>query len=127
MPLRLGGADYLAVRAPDGSPIAKCLIAYAPGELSAEIGELAVRDDVQGMGIGTWLIRAAGKRIQARGMQWAVLGVEVEDVRRRVLYERLGYELFGHEDASWEVEGEYGRVWMYETKVLMLGREVHDL
>jgi GNAT superfamily N-acetyltransferase len=119
-----GQADYLAVRAPDGSPIAKCVIEYSPSESSAEIAQLAVRDDLQGIGVGTLLIRSAEQRIQVRGVRWAILGVEAGDERPRCLYERLGYQLFGREDASWEVEGEDGRVWMHETEVLMLRREV---
>ncbi len=45
-----GAADYLAVRAPDGSPLAIGLIDYAIGENAAEIGQLAVQPQLQGMG-----------------------------------------------------------------------------
>jgi|GEM_PF-3529265 len=54
-----GAADYLAVRAPDGSPLAIGLIDYAIGENAAEIGQLAVQPQLQGMGLGTHLIARA--------------------------------------------------------------------
>jgi len=46
-----GEVEYLAVRAPDGSPIAKCVVEYSAAESSGEVAQLAVRDDLQGLGI----------------------------------------------------------------------------
>lgn len=119
-----GEIDYLAVRAPDGSPIAKCLIDYSASSSEAEIAQLAVRSDLQGLGIATHLIHVAEGRIQDRGRRWAVLGVERRDRGVCALYERLGYEMFGQKNGSWEVEDDAGRVSMHQAELLLLRREV---
>ncbi len=115
-----GEADYLAVRAPDGSPLAVGLIDYLLGEDAAEIGQLSVQPQLQGMGLGTHLIAAAEARIRARGKQWAVMGVEIDHDRARKLYERLGYSLYARKPDSWYEDDGQGGVRLYETEVLLL-------
>lgn len=119
-----GTLDYLAVRGPDGSAIAKCLVDYSKSDSEAEIAQLAVRDDLRGLGIGTRIIRVAEDRIRNRGKRWSVLGVEVGDERPRALYERLGYQLFRRERHAWEVEDDAGCVFIHDADVLMLRKEV---
>lgn len=115
-----GEVDYLAVRAPDGSPLAIGLIDYLFGEDAAEIGQLAVQPPLQGLGLGTHLIAAAEARIVARGKQWAVMGVEIDHVRARKLYERLGYIQYARTPDSWYTDDGQGGVRLYETEVLLL-------
>lgn len=115
-----GEAEYLAVRAPDGSPLAIGLIDYTRGEAEAEIGQISVQPELQGMGLGTHLIAAAEARIRTRGKPWAVMGVEVDHERARKLYERLGYLLYDREPDAWLVDDGQGGVRLYETEVLLL-------
>ncbi len=115
-----GEADYLAVRAPDGSALAVGLIDYLFAEDAAEIGQLSVQPQLQGMGLGTHLIAAAEKRIYSRGKRWAVMGVEIDHERARKLYERLGYSLFARKPDSWYEDDGQGGVRLYETEVLLL-------
>lgn len=115
-----GEADYLAVRAPDGSALAVGLIDYLFGEDAAEIGQLSVQPQLQGMGLGTQLIAAAEVRIRARGKRWAVMGVEIDHERTQKLYERLGYTLYARKPDSWYEDDGQGGVRLYETEVLLL-------
>lgn len=117
-------ADYLAVRAPDGSPIAKCLIDYSLPDAEAEIAQLAVHPDLQGLGVGSHLVAAAERRIQERGRRWSVIGVDLAESRPRALYERLGYEFVRYEQDSWEVEDEAGQVSTYHADVVLLRKHV---
>jgi ribosomal protein S18 acetylase RimI-like enzyme len=119
-----GQADYLAVRAPAGAPLAIGLIDYALSETEAEVGQLAVQPQLQGMGLGTHLIAQAEVRIRARGKQWAVMGVETGHKRTRTLYERLGYTLYDRKPDSWLIDDDQGGVRLYETEVLMLRKSV---
>lgn len=99
-----GQADYLVACPPSGLPLAKGGITYqlAPG--SGTIWQLAVHPAVQSLGIGTFLIRALEDRIRERGCRYAEIRVEVDNVRARELYERLGYIAFGEVPDSWETE-----------------------
>jgi len=124
MDVARGQADYIAVRAPDGLPVAIGLIDYACGETEAEIGQLSVRSDLQGMGLGTHLIGAAEKYIQTRGKQYAVMGVEVGHEQAHNLYKRLGYSLYARKPDSWLVDDGKGGVRLYETEVLLLRKLV---
>lgn len=117
-------AEYLAVRAPDGSPIAKCLIDYSLADAEAEIAQLAVHPDLQGLGIGSYLVAAAERRIHERGKRWSVIGVDVAESRPRALYERLGYEFIRHEQHCWEVEDVAGQVSTYHADVVLLRKRV---
>jgi len=119
-----GEADYLAVRAPDGSPLAIGLIDYSIDENAAEIGQLAVQPQLQGMGLGTHLIAQAEVRIRTRGRQWAVMGVETDQERTRTLYERLGYVLYDRKPDAWLVDDGKGGTRVYTTEVLLLRKSL---
>jgi len=97
-----GEVEYLAVRLPDGTPIAKGGLDYQAVPGAATIWQLATHQDVQGMGIGTRLIAAAEARIRARGLVKATMSVESGNHRARALYLRLGYVSRGGHSASWE-------------------------
>jgi ribosomal protein S18 acetylase RimI-like enzyme len=114
--------DYLAIRGPDGAPVAIGCLTYSAS--SGDIGQLAVRDELQSMGLGSRLIAEAERRLIDRGIEVSTLGVEVENTRARALYERLGYVAFGQEPDSWEFEDAAGQMQLYETHVVHMRKEL---
>lgn len=114
-----GELDYLAARAPDGTPVAKGYIDYTTGEAEGTIGQLATRPELQGLGIATRLITVAEDRIRERGRRWAVIGVEVGKERTRRFYERLGYVAWTQQSASWEADDG-----IYHTTILLLRKDL---
>lgn len=119
-----GEVEYLAVRTPSRAPIAKGGIDYAERADGGTLWQLATHPDLQGLGIGTRLIRAAEDRIRRRGLPYAYLGVEDGNAPARRLYERLGYKEVGREPDSWDQEDEHGDVYRYETEVVILRKEL---
>ena len=118
-----GEAEYLAVRNPEGKPIAITLINHTYDKVSSEIGQLSVHPDLQGQGLGTRLIAASENRIFEWGHRWAVMTVEVENDRARKLYERLGYREFGQDKASWTAEDKKGNEIVYHADLILLRKE----
>jgi ribosomal protein S18 acetylase RimI-like enzyme len=114
-----GRADYLVACPPSGLPVGKGGITYqlAPG--GGTIWQLAVHPALQGLGIGTLLIRAMEDRIRERGCRHAEIRVEVVNRRAKALYERLGYLALGEVPDSWETEN--GR---YETTLTVMNKEL---
>jgi ribosomal protein S18 acetylase RimI-like enzyme len=119
-----GEVDYLAVRSPDGCPVSKCGVDYGANDRAGTLWQLATRDDLQGLGIGTALIKAAEGRIRARGLPWAMIGVEDNNPRARALYERLGYAECGHEQASWPEADDQGNVFLYHAELTLMRKSV---
>jgi ribosomal protein S18 acetylase RimI-like enzyme len=117
-----GQAAYLAVRAPDGAPVAKVAIDYTMEPGVGVIHQLATHPDVQGLGIGTRAIEGAEARIRARGLKTALLSVETDNPRAKALYERLGYATSGERTASWERERDDGSTFVYTTVLTDLTR-----
>jgi GNAT superfamily N-acetyltransferase len=117
-----GDAAYLAVRAPDGAPVAKVAIDYTMEPCVGVIHQLATHPDVQGLGIGTRAIEAAEARIRARGLKTALLSVEQDNSRAKALYERLGYATSGERIASWESQRDDGSTFVYTTVLTDLRR-----
>jgi ribosomal protein S18 acetylase RimI-like enzyme len=115
-----GEAEYLVLRLPDGTPVAKGLIDHLYSEDSSEIGQLAVHPDLQGRGLGTKLIAAAESRIFKWGHDWAVIGVEVENHRALKLYKRLGYNIFGQTEDSWTAEDSSGKEIIHYADLILL-------
>lgn len=73
---RLGEVDYLAVCPATDIPVAKGGIDYQVKEGVGTLWQLAVHPALQSCGIGTFLVEAAERRIQNRGLRQAELGVE---------------------------------------------------
>jgi ribosomal protein S18 acetylase RimI-like enzyme len=113
--VKTGDAEYLAVRAPDGSPLATGGIDYVQEPGVGTIWQLATRPDVRRLGIGTRLIDAAEARIRARGCRTAKLSVEHDNPRARALYERLGYLAVGDRGGAWDAQHDDGSIFTHET------------
>ena len=112
--------DYLTLRNLDGEIVAKGLIDFGTVDDAGKIEQLAVRPELQSRGIGSRLIAEMEQRIAGRGRSFVVMGVEHDNPRARVLYERLGYVAFDEVVDSWEREREDGSVYMYSTNVTQM-------
>ncbi|MFB6812955.1 GNAT family N-acetyltransferase [Streptomyces sp. NPDC056347] len=119
-----GEIDYLAVCTPVGLPVAVGGVDYTVKEGAGEIWQLGVHPALRSCGIGTLLIRSAERRISARGLTRAELGVEEDNPRARALYERLGYQAYGRGPDSWDVVAEDGSIRRYETMCTMMRRDL---
>jgi ribosomal protein S18 acetylase RimI-like enzyme len=119
-----GEVEYLAVRGPNGKPIAKLGIDYAANPGAGTLWQMTTINELRGLGVGTHLISAAESRIRKRGLSVVRLDVEPDNPRARNLYERLGYRAAGRRSASWDVEDADGRISRYETEVVMLRKDL---
>jgi ribosomal protein S18 acetylase RimI-like enzyme len=119
-----GEAEYLAVRAPDGAPVAKGAIDYTLEPGVGVIHQLATHPDVRGLGIGARVIEAAEVRIRARGLTIALLSVEPDNPRAQALYERLGYVASGERTATWERQRDDGSTYLHATVLTDLSKSL---
>ena len=122
--VRSGEVEYLAVRTPNGEPIAKVGIDYAATPGAGTLWQMATLEELRGLGIGAHLISAAENRIRRQGLTVAQLDVEVDNPRARTLYERLGYREASRRPASWDVEDPDGSISRYETEVATLRKDL---
>ena len=109
--------DYLALRAPNGAPICIGGIDYARHVGAGTFWQLNTRPDLRSLGLGSLLLAAGEKRICARGLHQAVLGVEKGNLRARALYERLGYREYRRVAENWEAQGADDKPRNYRTIV----------
>jgi ribosomal protein S18 acetylase RimI-like enzyme len=121
---RTGAVDYLVVRDLDGAPVCKGGIDYEEFSGAGTINQLATHPDLEGRGHATFLIAAAERRIAARGLRRARLGVEPGNERAVRLYEHLGYERVGERDTGWEYTRDDGVRDFYRTTVVDLEKAV---
>ena len=119
-----GLEDYLVVRAPGGQPVAKMRVDYTSEAGTGVFSQLAVMGPLQGLGIATMLIGVGEQRARARGRAFAALGVEDDNPRARLLYERLGYQAAGRQHAAWETEDDDGVRRLYETMLTILRKRL---
>ena len=119
-----GEVDYLAVRSPDGWPVSIGGVDYAPHEGAGTLWQLTTHGELTGLGIGTCLIAALEDRIRARGLPWAMLGVEDCNTRARALYDRLGYGECGHEQGSWPEQDDHGNVVTYQAELTLMRKRL---
>ena len=89
----------------DGLPVGHLQIGWSGTErpeMQAHLGNcphvsrVGVRADMRSQGIGSSLIEGAEDIIRKRGYSKVGLGVGIENVRARQLYQRLGYRHSGH-------------------------------
>lgn len=132
-----GEVDYLAVRAPTGEPVAKGGVDYVehlrphdgPDGLvdfpeAGTLWQLSTHGDLWGLGLMTALIAEAERRVTKRGLDLAVLGVEVNNARARRLYEHLGYSVFAREFSGWDQEAPDGTITRYETEISLMRKSL---
>lgn len=119
-----GEVDYLAVRDATGVPISIGGVDYSKNPSKGALWQLATREDLRGLGIGTRLILALEEKVESRGLNEAVLKVEVENTRAKALYERLGYEVYGRGKDSWEEEDDQGQRRVYHTELYLLKKKL---
>ena len=123
---RTGDAEYVGVFLPSGRCVGKAGITYTEAPDAGVIWQVAVHPVLQSCGIGAHVMREAEKRISARGLAWAQLGVETSNPRARVLYERLGYQAIRTEDSAWDQEREDGTVFRYETVLTIMRKPLGE-
>lgn len=119
-----GEVDYLAVRTPDGLPVSIGGVDYKSHENAGTMWQLVTREYLRGLGIGTKLINALEQKIKDRKINLAMVGVEDTNPRARALYEKLGYEVCGEEQDSWEEEDKDGNKVTHHAQVILLKKEL---
>lgn len=80
------------------------------GQERGYLYSLRVMDHLQGMGIGTRLIRYAEQELAQRGFDWTLISAAKTNPRARQLYERLGYRMYGEDDGRWKYTNHLGEV-----------------
>lgn len=120
----LGEVDYLAVRSPDGWPVSIGGVDYVAHPGAGTLWQLATHGELTGLGLGSCLIGALEDRIRARGLPWAMLGVEESNPRARALYDRLGYEACGRQEAAWPAMDDQGNVFTYHTELTLMRKRL---
>ena len=121
-----GEVEYLVAAASSSLPIGKLGIDYARHAGAGTIYQAAVHPALQSCGIGSLLVGEAERRIRARGLTRAELGVERTNPRARALYERLGYVAFGEAPEEWDAEGPAGEIVRYRTVCTLMRKPLSD-
>ena len=119
-----GAMEYLAVRSPNGKPIAKGGIDYTYKPGTGYMTQLATMEELRGLGIGTHLIRAMEERILQRGLTKASLGVEDDNPDAQRLYERIGYKIVDKLVDSWEEEDEQGNMSTHHATGVIMEKDL---
>lgn len=101
--------EYLCVRAPTVEPIAKAGIDYEDHIGSGTVWQVAVHPELQGLGLGSYLIGFAEDRIRGRGLASARIGVDDGNDEALRLYVRLGYTPCGRSSSSWPALDDNGQ------------------
>jgi ribosomal-protein-alanine N-acetyltransferase len=94
-------ADLLAHRAGLGwvawhptSGVAGYAIGWVAAD-EAELADLAVAEELRGLGLGTGLVEAFAREAGVRGARRMYLEVRSSNARAQRLYERLGFDVVG--------------------------------
>jgi len=119
-----GQLEYLALRLPDGRPVAKAFLDFTRFDDAGYLSQLATHPDLQGMGLGTRLMVGAEDRIVARGRPAARIGVEHDNTGARALYERLGYLPVGEDVEQWGRTGPDGTLVMHRADVILMRKQL---
>ncbi len=120
-----GEVEYLAVRSPDGRPICIGGIDYSANENSGTMWQLATKESLRGLGVGSKLIKAMENKIIDKGLEIAVISVEDTNTEAKSLYERLGYQVYGHKKESWEEVDEAGTKFTHNAEVDLLRKTLN--
>jgi len=116
--------DFLLVVTATDISVGKGEISYETFPDAGSLGSIAVRAELQSLGIGTFLITAAEQRIRDRGLHRAELDVEDNNPRGRALYERLGYVAYDRKPDSWDQQAPDGTTYRYETMCTLMRKRL---
>jgi ribosomal protein S18 acetylase RimI-like enzyme len=116
-----GEVVYLVLRAV-GHPVSKGGIDFAKEPGAGTVYQLATHALLEGLGLATRLIQELESRAVERGVRQFRLGVELDNVRARQLYEHLGYREIGESEAAWEAETEDGSRYLYKTAITEMAK-----
>jgi ribosomal protein S18 acetylase RimI-like enzyme len=119
-----GEVEYLAVRGNDELPIAVGCIDYGKKPGVGTMWQLATKPELRSKGYGSRLIAEMERRIAARGLKTAELGVEDNNPKARQLYERRGYWFYAHEQQSWPEADEHGKPYTHHAEVSLLRKQL---
>lgn len=119
-------ADYLAAVHSDGRIVGKIGIRYDQHPGAGNLYQFDVVEGLRGRGIGTRLVEHAEQRIRDHGCTRVTLSVEDTNLAAIRLYERLGYEAFGSEDADWDQEAPDGTTFRYHCRCLLMQRALQE-
>jgi len=86
------GTLYGVVDETTGTPRAAVLVVKLP-DGAAELRAVAVAEDEQGSGLGSWLVDDVCARLRAQGIERVVVGTASSGVRQLAFYQRLGFRL----------------------------------
>ena len=81
-----GNADYLTIRSPSGVPVSKIGVNYLEKSTVGVFTQFDTREGLRSLGLGRRLVHEAERRVVARGLSVAELGVELGNHRARALY-----------------------------------------
>jgi ribosomal protein S18 acetylase RimI-like enzyme len=119
-----GDLEYLAVRTPSGGPVAKVSVDFARYPEAGYLSQFATNPALQGLGIGSYLMAGAERRVLSRGRRVTRICVEHDNVKARALYERLGYVAIGEEVDSWGRTGPDGTVVQHCAEVTLMRKQL---
>jgi ribosomal protein S18 acetylase RimI-like enzyme len=111
-----GEVALLAVTLPNDRLVGLGAVDFRRSPDAGLIWMLSVHERLQGVGIGTLLVRELEQRIRATGRDTARLTVEQDNPRAAALYRRLGYAEVGSALECWPTGG--GRTYVTVTTVL---------
>lgn len=115
-----GEVVQLVVVLPTGRLVGFGAANLPPGTETGTLKQLDVHELLQGLGIGTRLVRALEERVAAAGRTTVEIGVEHDNPRAAALYRRLGYAEAGAAVESWSI----GSGQTYVTVISLLRRRL---
>ena len=86
------GTLYGVVDDVSGRPRA-AVLTIDHADATAELRAVAVAEDEQGTGLGSWLVAAVCDRLRAREIRRVVVGTATSGIRQLAFYQRLGFRL----------------------------------
>jgi ribosomal protein S18 acetylase RimI-like enzyme len=99
----------LLVAVANGFPVGRLGIDFTRRPGKALLWSFAVIPNLQRLGIGAALIRAAEAVAAERGLTTVEIDVGKDNPEAQALYERLGYEVVGEEQGRWSYVDDDGR------------------
>lgn len=99
-----GEVDALVAELPTGVLVAHGIVDFTRFGDAGHLQTLAVRDDWQGLGLGTAMVAALEERTVERSLAASTLTVELDNPRAKALYERLGFEVAGAVVEHWPLD-----------------------